>query len=268
MVMNTDEVKTTHFKIESKYLGRPFYWDFDTAESYPYADWYIQNKKLIMTLNLEPGESRLFVLDKKHSLKIYQLYSSSLDGHNLIQTDSKVFKMEGWQRKEGSNNIIIQKAGDQKTLDYSVKEKLPILSIGLSGWFMDSDHFKGQVSLGDQSYPFPYKSAVITYHKLIVLKKEYLYKQKLFLDLGKLYDWCIVSINNEFAGKRIFSPWIFDITDYVKEGENKMSIQIANSLSNILAENKNRKPNDYFVQSYGLLGPVRIIPYNLITFKN
>ena len=57
---------------------------------------------------------------------------------------------------------------------YSVKKKLPILTLDAAGWFLDSDHFIGQVSLGDQSYPFPYKSAGITYHKLVILDKEYL----------------------------------------------------------------------------------------------
>lgn len=268
MIINTDQVKTTHFNIESKYLGRPYYWDFDAAESYPYADWYLRDKKLIIRLTLQPCESRLFVIDKKHSLKIYQLYDSSLDGKKLIQQDAKGFKMEGWQRKEGSNKIIIKQSNKQKTLNYTIKKKLPILTLGSSGWFLDSDHFKGQVSLGDQSYPFPYKSALITYYKLIVIKKEYLNNYKLFMDLGELYDWCILSINNQFVGRRIFAPWIFDVTEYLKAGENKVSIQIANSLSNMFAENSDDKRTQYSVQSYGLLGPVRIIPYSLITFKH
>ncbi|MBN1406179.1 MAG: hypothetical protein JW956_00230 [Calditrichaceae bacterium] len=268
LVMNTDQFKTTHFNIESKYLGRPYCWDFNTAESHPYADWYIRDKKLIMRLRLAPGETRLFVIDKKHSLKIFQLYDSSLDGYKIIQQDEQKFKMDGWQRKEGSFSIIIQKAGGQKQLDYKIKEKLPMLSIGNSGWYLDSDHFKGQVSLGDQSYPFPYQSAVLTYHKLIVLKKDYLNKQKLFLDLGQLHDWCTLSINNEYVGRRIFAPWIFDVSKFMKAGENKISIQIANRLSNMLAENNKFKPANYFVQSYGLLGPVRIIPYNLVTLEN
>jgi hypothetical protein len=268
MIMNMDQVKTTHFNIESKYLGRPYFWDFDAAESYPYADWYLRDKKLIIRLTLQPRESRLFVIDKKHSLKMYQLYDSALDGNKLIQQDAKVFKMEGWQRKEGSNNIIIKQSNEQKTLSYTVKKKLPILTVGSSGWFLDSDHFKGQVSLGDQSYPFPHKSALITYYKLIVIKKEYLDNYKLYMDLGELYDWCTLSINNQFIGRRIFAPWIFDVTEYLKAGENKVSIQIANSLSNMLAENSDAKRSQFSVQSYGLLGPVRIIPYSLITFKH
>ena len=267
MVMNTDQSKSTQFNIESRYLGRPYYWDFETAESYPYADWYIRDKKLILQLKLRPYESRLFVIDKKHSLKMFQLYNSSLDGHKLIQQDSKTFKMDGWQRKEGSYTVTIKQGSEQKKINYNIKDKLPILTIGSSGWYLDSDHFKGQVSLGDQSYPFPYQSALLTYHKLIVLKKEYLNKQKLFLDLGELYDWCTLSINNQFVGRRIFAPWIFDVTEYMIAGENKVSIQIANNLSNMLAENGNAKPVKYYVQSYGLFGPIRIIPYGLITIN-
>ena len=268
MVMNIDQKKTTNFNIETKYLGRPYYWDFDSAESYPYTDWYIRDKKLLLRLNLGPRESRFFIIDKKHSLKMYTLFDSPLDGCKLIQQDAKVFKMEGWQRKEGSFSITIQKSNEQRTLSYSVEKKLPILTFDSSGWFLDSDHFKGQVSLGDQSYPFPYKSAAVTYHKLFVLKKEYLKKHKLFLDLGHLSDWCILSINDTLVGRRIFAPWIFDVTGYLKAGENKVSIQIANSLSNAFANNDNLVYEKYYVQSYGLFGPVNLIPYSLITFKH
>lgn len=268
MILNTDQKKTTNFNIESKYLGRPYCWDFYTAESYPYTDWYIRDKKLILRLKLRPRESRLFIIDKKHSLKMYTLFESSLDGCKLEQQDAKVFKMDGWQRKEGSFNITIQKSNEQKKLSYAIEKKLPILTFDSSGWFLDSEHFKGQVSLGDQSYPFPYKSAPVTYHKLFVLKKVYLRKHKLFLDLGYLSDWCILSINNKLVGRRIFSPWIFDVTDYLNAGENKVSIQVANSLSNAFAGDSSIEDNKYHVQSYGLFGPVSLIPYSLITFKH
>lgn len=266
LILNTDQKKTTDFNLECKYLGRPYYWDFETAESYPYADWYIRDKKLILRLKLKPRESRLFIIDKKHALKMYQLYYSALDGCNIIQQDENVFKLEGWQRKEGAYSITIQRSAQQKTLEYEIKKKLPILTLGLTGWFMDSDHFKGQVSLGDQSYPFPYRSALITYHKLIVIDKEYLDKQKLFLDLGVLNDWCTLSINNKYVGKRIFSPWTFDVTGFMKAGENKISIQVANSLSNTFAENGKLTNTKYFVQSYGLFGPVVLIPYSIVNF--
>ncbi|MEJ2054585.1 MAG: hypothetical protein P8X42_11755, partial [Calditrichaceae bacterium] len=267
MVMNTDQKKTTDLTIESKYLGRPFVWDFDIAESQAWADWYIQDKKLNLKLSLKPRQSRLFIIDKKHSLKMYQVSNSQLDGCQIMKQDDTNFHVEGWQRKEGKYKLVIQKGSNKKNLEYDIKNKLPILALGANGWYLDGDHFKGQVSLGDQSYPFPYKSAKITYHKLIILNKEYLEDQKLFLDLGSVLDWCSVSINDKLLGKKIFSPWIFDISAFMKEGENKVSIQVSNRISNILAEKKNNTSGKFYVQSYGLFGPVRIIPYQKLEFQ-
>jgi hypothetical protein len=248
-------------------LGKPYCWNFSIGESAPCPDWLLQNSHLNLRLKLRPRESRLYILDKKQSLKIYQITDSNLDGNNVVQQDNRSLKIEGWQRQEGKFNIKVQKLDEQVCLSYNVEKRLPILAIDSNKWYLDSDHFKGQVSLGDQSYPFPYKSGKISYHKLIIIKPEYLRKKKLVLDIGKVCDWCSVYINEKFVERRLFSPWIFDITEFVKEGENKITIEISNKLSNRMAATKNSDFKTFTVQEYGLFGPVKIVPYNLFTFK-
>jgi hypothetical protein len=266
-VLNTNQQQSISFKIMSKYLGRPFCWDFRIAESNPCGNWYLKDNKIHLFLTLQPCESRLFILDKKQSLKVDQLLESDLAGTKIIQQDSRALRFEGWQRKEGQFSLKIRRGESRKSLSYAVDKKLPVLVIDSKGWYVDSEHFKGKVSLGDQSYPFPFHSTTLTYSKLIVLKKEYLEKSKLFLDLGKVIDWCAIQINDQFVERRLFGPWNFDVSEFLKEGENKISIQVTNKLSNRLTAYNEQTESQFTVQDYGLLGPVRIIPYRYFNFK-
>lgn len=266
-VLNTNRQQSISFKIMSRYLGRPFCWDFKIAESNPCGNWYLSDQKINLYLTLQPCASRLFILDKKQPLKVDQVLQSDLAGIKIIQQDNRALRFEGWQRKEGQFSLKIQRGDNRKSLSYALHKKLPVLVADSRGWYVDSEHFKGKVSLGDQSYPFPFHTATLTYNKLIVLKKEYLQKSKLFLDLGKLNDWCVLYINDQFVERRLFGPWNFDVSGFLKEGENKITIQVTNKLSNRLAAYNEQTGSQFTVQDYGLLGPVRIIPYHLFHFK-
>ena len=49
---------------------------------------------------------------------------------------------------------------------------------------------------------------------------------KYVLDLGEVYYTAEVFINGNAVGKRVWKPFRFDITDYVKSGENVMEIRV------------------------------------------
>ena len=50
--------------------------------------------------------------------------------------------------------------------------------------------------------------------------------KKYVLDLGEVYYTAEVFINGNAVGKRVWKPFRFDITDYVKSGENVMEIRV------------------------------------------
>ena len=92
-----------------------------------------------------------------------------------------------------------------------------------------------------------------------------------YLNLGKIGVTAKVSLNgNEIGGLWTF-PWRIDISDYLKEGSNTLTIEVANNWNNRMAgdaslEGKERKSYasvDIFkpeapLQSSGLMGPVVI----------
>jgi hypothetical protein len=265
--LNTNQSDTVEFNFITKYSGRPYLWDFTLGESEVYPFWHISNHKLHLKVKLAPRQSQFFIIDRKQSPKLYQIYATDLDGAKIIKQSEKSIQLEGWQRQEGHYQLKIKNSTTTTTLSYSVDKKPPILVMDTKGWYLDSDHFKGQVSLGDQSYPFPYKSCRITYHKIIILKEEYLTKKKLMLNLGKVKDWCKIYINDQFVQQILFEPFTADITPFVKTGENKISIEVTNRLANRLCENAPNLDDLITVHEYGLFGPVKIIPYSSFTLK-
>ena len=77
-----------------------------------------------------------------------------------------------------------------------------------------------------------------------------------------------VTINDKYIGKRIFTPYIFDITSFLKPGANTIQVQVTpGQLNDFIgkaksgdARYKQFKGKEDQVMSAGLIGPVVIRP--------
>ncbi|SHF85300.1 Glycosyl hydrolases family 2, sugar binding domain [Arenibacter palladensis] len=124
-----------------------------------------------------------------------------------------------------------------------------------------------------------YFSGTATYHKTFRFKKSE-NKEKIYLDLGQLAEVGEVWLNGKSLGITWTQPHRFDITDHILEGENKITVEVANTWSNrltgdgitgesftqtnIVKANKNVVPwKDLPLKVSGLLGPVTIQSYTL-----
>lgn len=61
-------------------------------------------------------------------------------------------------------------------------------------------------------------------------------KVRYFLDLGKVYYTASLSINGKEVGERIWKPYLFDVTPYIKAGENTISVTVTPSRYNSLVK--------------------------------
>jgi hypothetical protein len=123
-----------------------------------------------------------------------------------------------------------------------------------------------------------YFSGTATYHNSFNVDAESV-KKKLILDLGEMRDVAEVFVNGKSAGILWKKPFQADISQFVKEGENELKIEVVNLWVNrmtgdMLSEPKDRycKTNQTFMtkevwpggdepfrlQTAGLLGPVTI----------
>jgi hypothetical protein len=78
-----------------------------------------------------------------------------------------------------------------------------------------------------------YFSGTMTYTKNINIPANMLGKEKrLKLDLGDVKNIAEVSINNTTVGLLWKAPFVLDITDFVKAGENHIDIKVINTWTN------------------------------------
>lgn len=96
------------------------------------------------------------------------------------------------------------------------------------------------------------------------------------IDLGKVQNYAEIWVNDCLAGVRVWAPYRLDITGYVTEGTNKITVVVANSAANErrhtlvdegMAIGWNRYWNEDNIDresgnlAAGLLGPVNVIVY-------
>ena len=124
-----------------------------------------------------------------------------------------------------------------------------------------------------------YFSGIATYDKTVPLSKAAA-GERVFLDLGKLSRVADVWLNGQHLGISWAEPHQFDITDILKPGENKLTIEVANTWSNRLTgdaltgETYTKTPITQSAKGIswartplpasGLLGPVTIRTLKLI----
>ena len=86
-----------------------------------------------------------------------------------------------------------------------------------------------------------------------------------YLDLGKVADICELKVNGRDAGMMWFGERIYDISPYVKAGENTIEVKVTTLMGNYIQTLKDNKAAQRFVlrrnQPYvsaGLIGPVKL----------
>ncbi len=120
------------------------------------------------------------------------------------------------------------------------------LSGGADAWRLVSE--PKSVTTGswtDQGYPF--LSGTGSYTQKVTLNES---GGRVILRMDKPSDMAEVIINDKPAGVLPWEPWEVDITEFVKQGVNKIEIRVTNSLANLFA--MDLKPS-------GLVGRVQIV---------
>ncbi|PTN07461.1 glycosyl hydrolase [Mangrovibacterium marinum] len=89
-------------------------------------------------------------------------------------------------------------------------------------------------------------------------------KADYYIDLGKVYFSADLEINGRKAGSRIYAPFNFKISDYLKKGQNEIKVTVTPTLLNGFIGKANRGVREYKnykeqeLMSQGLMGPVQV----------
>ena len=131
-----------------------------------------------------------------------------------------------------------------------------------------SAHFDTLFDLKDNE-AYQHFCGTIIYHKTINCGRDGVHTVSTILDLGLVEGVSEVFVNGQSAGVQYFGRRIYDITDYLQEGENDLEVRVTTTMGNYLKtlgreENPttwiyvNHPKRDQPLQPMGLLGPVRL----------
>jgi hypothetical protein len=84
------------------------------------------------------------------------------------------------------------------------------------------------------------------------------------LELGEVFDSFTVTVNGQPVTINQISAQ-GDVGSFLKAGANTITVRVATTLNNRLADLDGDVANRGIVQPYGLLGPVRLTPYSRTT---
>ena len=131
-----------------------------------------------------------------------------------------------------------------------------------------SAHFDTLLDLKENE-AYQHFCGTIIYHKTINCGRDGVYTVSTILDLGLVEGVSEVFVNGQSAGVQYFGCRIYDITDYLQEGENDLEVRVTTTMGNYLKtfsreENPttwiyvNHPKRDQPLQPMGLRGPVRL----------
>lgn len=100
-------------------------------------------------------------------------------------------------------------------------------------------------------------SGGVRYMKQVTVNKEDL-DNKIMLDLGEVNATCEVSVNGKSVDVLMHSPYVLDISEFLKNGNNKIEVLVYSTLSN----HYQTIPSAYRGKPIsGLMGPIRLLIY-------
>jgi hypothetical protein len=190
--------------------GSPQLWDAITGKTRQVSEFSVTKGKTLIPLELAPYQSCFIVFAKENQHK-------PLAGLHETKRVELISLNEAWEVN------FDPKWGGPKTAVFD----------SLSDW--SKNKVEG----------IKYYSGIAAYHKTFDFKETH-HKEEIYLDLGKVKNMARVTLNGKAVGVLWAAPWRIDISPYIKQGKNELSIEIANLWPNRLIGDE-KKPDDGIV---------------------
>jgi hypothetical protein len=208
-----------------------------------------QCENIVLTCN---SKGPVFHISPEDDL-LYPIYSAEFSPSGttinltLESSESILLKLE---------KLPVETIIEKSTSDENITHEY--VDIPTNNWFVRINDTQDIVSLGDRSTVNPYEWQPVVYSKKVSLDKDHLKAAKIFIQFGELRDWCLLYVNDKKVSAKLYPPWEFEITPFVKNGENTINLEIGHSISNYLATRYGNEKSVVPVAAYGLFGPVRL----------
>ena len=273
----------------------PELWDPMTGQVKEILIYREENGQTIVPLHMEPEGSVLVVFKdapaEKHITAIQKDRKSFFPGNQFATKETPYISFDD---NDGKRSVSVFVPGEY-TLTWSdgkqevvSAEKLPVEE-DLSGkwdlhfdpkWggpeLVQIDTLKSWTRFEDQG--IKYYSGNAVYKKTFQVSPDNMKGIKVVLDLGNVLEMASIKINGNKMAVRWCPPFQFDITRYVKEGDNRLEVEVVNLWPNRLIgdsklpeEKRLTKTNvlkftvadsEKYLRESGLLGRVRLMYIN------
>jgi hypothetical protein len=171
------------------------------------------------------------------------------------------------RRADGSLQAWVNRAGSYRATWASGEEMVEVVEApwetfavtALSAWQAEpvgvsSDRGPAMCvsALGDWSQWWPRLSGTVRYSTTFVWSG---FAGEVVLDLGDVGEIAEVRLNGHLVGTRVKPPYRWVVTNFVTEGENRLTVSVTNTLGNRLADDLYTRGTGYRA---GLYGPVTL----------
>jgi len=117
-----------------------------------------------------------------------------------------------------------------------------------------------RLTVGTWSTPgLEHFSGSMNYEKTLEIPASLL-KERVLLDCGQVGVTAAAWVNDVHVGARPWQPYVFDVTDHLRPGQNRLRVRVANTEANARAVGDSID-NLKRIDLNGWLGPVRLVPY-------
>ena len=235
----TDKAKTYEcvFRISNKI---PELWDAETGAIRQLAQFKNEGNLTRVWLKLR-GEESAFIVFRKSSIDVVSIVKPDFENEYRLDQNKNIVILSD---EEGSKSVQLNNG---ETINAKIKNLPKAIDIS-SNWeveFLEKHHFASKedfTSLTDwkdnENEDIKYYSGTAIYSKTVKLPKL---KSgiKTFIDLGEVNIVAEVFVNGKVVDVLWKAPFIANVSNHVKKGDNVIEVKITNQWSNRMIGDKN-----------------------------
>ncbi len=232
-LVNEAKFEPVHTTMTLKATGVPVFYDA-MENTYDYPAYTQNDGELTIQVDLDAFQSRfVFVFEDAAAADVFTASGVTADRKAML----------GAFTPESTGGELLLKLDTQwkvstsKAPEVTVFEEQPTIT-----------------KLGSVAVPglLPFFTGTIRYEADFELQDT---KQKVCLDLGRVYEIAELWINDQLVGSKIAPPYCYEVSEFLKSGRNTIRVDVTNTLAKERGDNL--LDRDMAQEPSGLIGPVQ-----------
>ncbi|MGQ7946610.1 glycosyl hydrolase [Flavobacterium sp. WC2509] len=253
--------KTIKFRVSEM---KPEIWNAETGEMKEALVWENNGATTAVTVDMKPNESFFVVFiskikdAEKPNIKSVTLNDKVVSTAEYITNNTEdtylILKNKGTYKLQLNDGKVIVKKQNKDAEKLSLNTNWNVtfpekLGAPAYAYFKELTPWNENPEFGIKHF-----AGSATYAKTFYLKSNQIKNKRITLDLGEVKNIATVTVNNQVAKVLWTPPFVLDISQYCKEGENKVEVKITNLWVNRIIGDK-YEPEDC------KWGPMRTFTY-------